>query len=430
MRRTVVTHAPTEANRANLAASFLAEVQARYAGHAAGAAGAGRACCWRMSRARCGRRPRWRRPGGRGAEAGPDRGGGGPAGDGARRQRTSAGSWWRACVCAGPPQDWRGYVLEDASVRGGAARTGRAAAIAAMERHGADRLVAEVNQGGDLVETVMRQVDPLVPFRAVRAGARQGGAGGAGGGALRAGAGAASARAGRAGGPDVPDDGARVRGAGIAGPGGCAGLGDARADDRAGGELAGGRGCGRCRVGAGALPADPADICGDEERGCPVGRPLSVWQDRMRAHGRAVVWARERGRATAAAPRCPRGRRSATGRVVALAAGAGRVVWSPRDTASLTRAGFTGNPVGFPGGQADRRGGGGAAAGLSGRERRVMTTHPVLDLLRRPNPGQGRAELFEALFGQLLLSGNGYVEAVGSARGAAGASCTCCGRTG
>ena len=27
--------------------------------------------------------------------------------------------------------------------------------------------------------------------------------------------------------------------------------------------------------------------------------------------------------------------------------GAGRVAWSPRDTASLTRNGFAGNPVGF-----------------------------------------------------------------------------------
>ena len=35
-----------------------------------------------------------------------------------------------------------------------------------MERHGADRIVAEVNQGGDLVEAVIRQVDPMVPYRA------------------------------------------------------------------------------------------------------------------------------------------------------------------------------------------------------------------------------------------------------------------------
>jgi phage terminase large subunit-like protein len=34
---------------------------------------------------------------------------------------------------------------------------------------GADRLVAEVNQGGDMVQGVVRQIDPLVPFREVRA---------------------------------------------------------------------------------------------------------------------------------------------------------------------------------------------------------------------------------------------------------------------
>jgi phage terminase large subunit-like protein len=43
------------------------------------------------------------------------------------------------------------------------------AAIAAMERHGAERLVAEVNQGGAMVETVVRQIDPLVPYRGVHA---------------------------------------------------------------------------------------------------------------------------------------------------------------------------------------------------------------------------------------------------------------------
>src|SRR5690606_39181723 len=52
-------------------------------------------------------------------------------------------------VCEGPPQAWRAYVLEDASVRGGRVDWARAA-IAAMARHGAERLVAEVNQGGDL----------------------------------------------------------------------------------------------------------------------------------------------------------------------------------------------------------------------------------------------------------------------------------------
>ena len=35
--------------------------------------------------------------------------------------------------------------------------------------HEADRIVAEVNQGGALVESVIRQVDGAVPYRAVHA---------------------------------------------------------------------------------------------------------------------------------------------------------------------------------------------------------------------------------------------------------------------
>ena len=71
-------------------------------------------------------------------------------------------------VTSGEPKDWRAYVLEDATVRGGPTEWARAA-IAAMDRHKAERLVAEVNQGGDLIESVVRQIDPLVPFRGLRA---------------------------------------------------------------------------------------------------------------------------------------------------------------------------------------------------------------------------------------------------------------------
>jgi HK97 family phage portal protein len=92
--------------------------------------------------------------------------------------------------------------------------------------------------------------------------------------------------------------------------------------------------------------------------------------------------------------------------------GGGRVAWSPRDTASLTRAGFAGNPVGFRCVKLIAE----AAAALplvcQDGERRYEV-HPVLALIARPNGAQGRAELFEALYAQLLLSGDGYVEAVG-----------------
>ena len=37
------------------------------------------------------------------------------------------------------------------------------------DAHGADRIIAEVNNGGDLVERVIRTVDSSVPYRAVRA---------------------------------------------------------------------------------------------------------------------------------------------------------------------------------------------------------------------------------------------------------------------
>ena len=103
---------------------------------------------------------------------------------------------------------------------------------------------------------------------------------------------------------------------------------------------------------------------------------------------------------------------SATGRVAALAAGAGRVAWSARDTGTLTRGGFIGNPVGFRAVRLIAEAAAAVPLICQDRERRY-DAHPVLELLRRPNPGQGRAELFEALFGQILLSGNGYLEAVG-----------------
>jgi HK97 family phage portal protein len=112
-----------------------------------------------------------------------------------------------------------------------------------------------------------------------------------------------------------------------------------------------------------------------------------------------------------AARKAPEAKASATGSVIAWA-GAGRVAWSPRDTASLIRSGFAGNPVGFRAVKLIAE----AAAALplicQDAERRYET-HPLLDLIGRPNLAQGRAELFEALYGQLLLSGDAYLEAVG-----------------
>ncbi len=110
----------------------------------------------------------------------------------------------------------------------------------------------------------------------------------------------------------------------------------------------------------------------------------------------------------------PETKASATGRVVAratLGGGSGRTVWSPRDTVSLGKTGFLGNPIGFRCVKLVSE----AAAALPlicQDHARRYEQHPVMDLIRQPNAAQGRAELFEAIYGYLLLSGNAYVEAV------------------
>lgn len=101
---------------------------------------------------------------------------------------------------------------------------------------------------------------------------------------------------------------------------------------------------------------------------------------------------------------------SATGRVVAFGS-SGRVAWSARDLVSLAKTGFQGNPMGFRAVKLISEAAAALPLILQDSERRY-DSHPVLDLIRRPNPAQGRAEMFEAIYGHLLLSGNAYVEAV------------------
>ncbi len=111
----------------------------------------------------------------------------------------------------------------------------------------------------------------------------------------------------------------------------------------------------------------------------------------------------------------PEAKASATGPVIAWS-GTGRVAWSPRDTGSLTRVGFSGNPVGFRSIKLIAEAAAALPLVLQDDERRY-DVHPLLDLIRRPNVAQGRAEMLEALFGHILLSGNGYVEAVSDGSG-------------
>ncbi|MEM9968308.1 MAG: terminase family protein [Pseudomonadota bacterium] len=165
---TVRTHAPTEANAAHLAQSFLEEVRARYRGTRIGrqelegelladAEGA----LWTsglLERARIDRPTDFDR-----VVVGLD-----PAvtaGVGADECGiVVVGATTQGAVC-----DWRAVVLADCTVKGATPNGWAHAAIDAMTRFAADRLVVEVNQGGLMVSEVIRQVDPLVPIRTVHA---------------------------------------------------------------------------------------------------------------------------------------------------------------------------------------------------------------------------------------------------------------------
>jgi phage terminase large subunit-like protein len=60
------------------------------------------------------------------------------------------------------------YVLDDRSLIA-TPEQWSSVAVAAYHRHQADRVVAEVNNGGDLVETIIRHKDANIPFTAVHA---------------------------------------------------------------------------------------------------------------------------------------------------------------------------------------------------------------------------------------------------------------------
>ncbi len=72
-------------------------------------------------------------------------------------------------VAAGLDGEGDGVVLADATVKAARPRDWALAAVSLFHRLAADCIVAEVNQGGDMVTAVLRTVDPAVPVKAVRA---------------------------------------------------------------------------------------------------------------------------------------------------------------------------------------------------------------------------------------------------------------------
>jgi len=95
----------------------------------------------------------------------------------------------------------------------------------------------------------------------------------------------------------------------------------------------------------------------------------------------------------------------------------GEALWTRRDYVSLAREGFMRNPVAH---RAVRMIAEAAAAvpwiAYEGKEE--LDTHPMLDLLARPNHRQAGPSFMEVLYGHLLLSGNAYVELVETGTGA------------
>ena len=99
------------------------------------------------------------------------------------------------------------------------------------------------------------------------------------------------------------------------------------------------------------------------------------------------------------------------GRVVAFNT-SGRVAWSARDAVSLAKTGFQANPMGFRAVKLISEAAAALPLVLQDASQR-FEQHPILTLIARPNGAQGKAELLEAIYGHLLLSGNAYIEAVG-----------------
>lgn len=72
-------------------------------------------------------------------------------------------------VAVGLGSDGRGHVLADASVVGGRPEGWARAVVTAAGQWRADRVVAEVNNGGDMVTAVLKSVDSTLPVLPVRA---------------------------------------------------------------------------------------------------------------------------------------------------------------------------------------------------------------------------------------------------------------------
>ena len=71
-------------------------------------------------------------------------------------------------VVAGATPDGHYYIIEDATMRGTPEMWARKA-IEMYRKHKCDRIIGEANNGGDMIESLLRQVDASIPYRKVHA---------------------------------------------------------------------------------------------------------------------------------------------------------------------------------------------------------------------------------------------------------------------
>ncbi|MEP7294028.1 MAG: terminase family protein, partial [Chloroflexota bacterium] len=71
-------------------------------------------------------------------------------------------------IVAGVDRSGEGWVLEDATLTGSPDEWAKQA-VAEYHKHKADRVVAEVNNGGDMIEHTIRTIEANIPFTQVRA---------------------------------------------------------------------------------------------------------------------------------------------------------------------------------------------------------------------------------------------------------------------
>ena len=107
----------------------------------------------------------------------------------------------------------------------------------------------------------------------------------------------------------------------------------------------------------------------------------------------------------------PERKASRTARLIALEGG-GRARWTPRDYAALSREGYAKNAIVYRAVRLIAESVGGLAFVLY-EGAAELSAHPLIDLIRRPNPRQDGASFLEAVASHLMLAGNAYIEAVG-----------------